>query len=268
MEGVRRICVIPTTRELARSFIVALCIPFTHASAMAQEPREWPVHSMERPRPPVVDPGPERPPAPAPSDAVVLFDGRDLSEWQMADGSPAKWKVTDGYVEVVAESGSIQTKRVFGDVQLHLEWAAPAVVSGEGQGRGNSGVFLMGLYEVQILDSYQNDTYPDGQAAALFGQAPPLVNACRPPGQWQTYDIIFRRPRFDADGSLREPARVTVLHNGVLVHENVEFAGRTVFGRRAQYEPHADELPLVLQDHRNPVRYRNVWIRELPEGRP
>ena len=235
---------------------------------MAQESREWPVHSMERPRPPVVDPGPEPPPAPAPSDAIVLFDGRDLSEWQSADGSPAKWKVADGYVEVVGESGSIQTRRAFGDVQLHLEWAAPAPPSGEGQGRGNSGVFFMGLYEVQILDSYRNDTYPDGQAAALYGQAPPLANACRPPGQWQTYDIIFRRPRFAADGSLRAPARVTVLHNGVLVHDDTEFTGRTVHGRRAQYEPHADRLPLVLQDHRNPVRFRNIWVRELSERGP
>lgn len=243
---------------MSLSLLLALC-----TVGMAQESRDWPVHSMERPRPPVVDPGPARPPAPPPSDAVVLFDGSDLSEWQSHDGSAAKWKVTDGYVEVVGGAGSLVTRRGFGDIQLHIEWAAPAAVSGEGQGRGNSGVFLMGLYEVQILDSYGNDTYPDGQAAALYGQAPPLANVCRPPGQWQTYDIIFRGPRFGADGSLREPARVTVLHNGVLVHDAAEFVGRTVHGRRAQYESHGDRLPLMLQDHRNPVRFRNIWVREL-----
>jgi hypothetical protein len=240
------------------------CIIGLSTIAMAQESRDWPVHSLERPRPPVVDPGPERPPAPPPSDAIVLFDGNDLSPWQSQDGSPAKWKLADGYVEVVGGAGSIVTKRSFGDIQLHIEWATPAVVSGEGQGRGNSGVFLMGLYEVQILDSYRNDTYPDGQAAALYGQAPPLINASRPPGAWQTYDIIFRRPRFAADGTLQSPARATVLHNGVLVHDAAEFVGRTVHGKRAQYSPHAGRLPLMLQDHRNPVRFRNIWVRELP----
>lgn len=220
---------------------------------------------MERPRPPVVDPGPERPHAPPPSDAIVLFDGRDLSEWRSQEGGPAGWKVADGYMEVVAGSGAIETRRSFGDMQLHLEWATPARASGDGQERGNSGVFLMGLYEVQILDSYDNDTYPDGQAAALYGQVPPLANACRPPDAWQSYDIIFRRPRFADDGTLLRPARVTVLHNGVLVHDNAEFQGRTVHGRDAQYEAHADQLPFALQDHGNPVRFRNIWVRELPE---
>jgi hypothetical protein len=220
---------------------------------------------MERPRPPVVDPGPERPPAPPPSDAVVLFDGRDLAAWQVGDGSPAAWRVADGYVEVVRGSGSIRTRRAFGDVQLHVEWATPAPPGGAGQGRGNSGVFLMGFYEVQVLDSYRNDTYADGQAAALYGQFPPLVNASRPPGQWQSFDIVFRRPRFGPDGAVREPARITVLHNGVLVHDGVALAGRTAHGRRASYQPHADRLPLMLQDHGDPVRYRNIWVRELPE---
>lgn len=224
--------------------------------------QEWEVHSMDRPRPPVVDPGPAGPPAPVPSDAVVLFDGTDLREWRGGEG-PAGWRVEGGYVEVVGGSGSISTRRAFGDIQLHVEWAAPAQIEGDGQGRGNSGVFLMGLYEIQVLDSYRNDTYPDGQAAALYGQEPPLVNASRPPGEWQTYDIVFRRPRFADDGSLVEPARATVFHNGVLVHNNVAFHGRTVHRQRATYAPHEERLPLTLQDHGNPVRFRNIWVREL-----
>jgi hypothetical protein len=245
--------------------LIALCIWTLQANATAQESRDWPVHSMERPRPPVVDPGPELPPAPPPSDAIVLFDGRDLSEWRSQEGGPAGWAVADGYMEVAPGMGSMVTRRSFGDIQLHVEWATPARASGEGQERGNSGVFLMGLYELQVLDSYENDTYPDGQAAALYGQAPPLVNASRPPGAWQSYDIIFRRPRFSADGKLLRPARITVLHNGVLVHYDAEFQGRTVHGRRARYEPHADRLPLMLQEHETLVRFRNIWVRELRE---
>ncbi|HET7038265.1 MAG TPA: DUF1080 domain-containing protein [Gemmatimonadales bacterium] len=226
--------------------------------------QQWAVHSMERPRPPVVNPGPAGPPIPPPSDAVVLFDGTGLAEWvRQEDGGPAGWRVADGYMEVVRGAGSIATRRSFGDVQLHLEWMAPSPPTGEGQERGNSGVFLMGRYEIQVLDSYRSDTYADGQAAALYGQAPPLVNASRPPGEWQTYDIVFRRPRFGPDEAVLEPARVTVLHNGVLVHDNAEFTGRTAHGRRAAYQRHEDRLPLVLQDHGDPVRFRNVWVREL-----
>lgn len=225
----------------------------------------WPVHSLDRPRPPVVDPGPERPPVPAPADAIVLFDGRDLSQWMTADSGPARWLVRDGYLEVVGGTGSLMTRRAFGDVQLHIEWATPATPSGEGQDRGNSGVFLMGLYEIQVLDSYDNTTYADGQAAAMYGQVPPLVNASRPPGQWQSYDLVFRRPRFAPDGRVGQPARVTVFHNGVLVHDDEAFTGRTAHGRPARYQPHADRLPLSLQDHGNPVRFRTIWARELPE---
>lgn len=234
---------------------------------MAQQPQppDWPVHSMERPRPPVVDPGPAPPPAPVPADAIVLFDGTDLAAWERVEGGPAGWAVKDGYVEVVGGSGSITTRRAFGDMQLHLEWAAPSPPSGEGQGRGNSGVFLMGHYEIQILDSYDNDTYPDGQAAALYGQAPPLVNASRPPGEWQSYDIVFRRPRFGPDGRVERPARVTVWHNGVLVHDAAAFTGGTVHAQEARYAAHADRLPLRLQDHGNPVRFRNIWVRELED---
>lgn len=246
-----------------RGRLGVLCIVALSTTTMGQEARDWPVHSMERPRPPVVDPGPEQPLVSPPSDAIVLFDGTGVGEWRSQDGSAAGWRVTDGYMEVVAGAGSIVTERSFGDIQLHIEWASPSPPSGEGQERGNSGVFLMGLYEIQVLDSYRNDTYPDGQAAALYGQVPPSVNACRAPGTWQSYDIVFRRPRFEPDGTLLRPGRVTVLHNGVLVHDGAEFTGRTVHGRRARYEPHPDRLPLMLQDHGDPVRFRNIWVREL-----
>lgn len=235
----------------------------TAVESAAQVPPVWPVHSMERPRPPVVAPGPEGPPAAPPSDAMVLFDGSGLEAFQAEQGGPALWLTREGYLEIVPGTGSIVTRRRFRDIQLHIEWATPAPPSGEGQNRGNSGVFLMSRYEIQILDSYQNDTYPDGQAAALYGQVPPLVNASRPPGAWQSYDIVFRAPRFARDGTVLEPARVTVLHNGVLVHDAVPFQGRTVHQRRAAYEPHPDSMPLLLQDHGNPVRFRNIWVREL-----
>ena len=225
--------------------------------------QEWPIHSMERPKPRVVDPGPAGPPAPVPGDAIVLFDGRDLTRWRDQQGGPARWKVENGYFEVVPGTGSMVSADAFGDVQLHIEWMSPAPAKGEGQDRGNSGVFLMGMYEVQVLDSYQNVTYADGQAGALYGQFPPLVNACRPPGEWQSYDIIFRAPRFDADSRLLRPARITALHNGVLIHDHVALTGPTSHRERPPYRAHADKLPIALQDHAHPVRYRNVWVREL-----
>ena len=231
---------------------------------MAQAP-QWPQHSMDRPRPPVVDPGPPGPPASAPKDAVVLFDGSNLNAWRSDDSSAAKWIVRDGYVEVKPGAGTLVSARGFGDVQLHIEWATPAVVKGEGQERGNSGVFLMGIYELQVLDSYQNDTYPDGQAGAIYGENPPLVNATRSPGQWQSYDVVFRRPHFTANGTLESPARMTVFLNGVLIQDNFELVGPTANQARPPYKAHPDKLPLKLQDHGNPVRYRNIWIRELPE---
>ena len=235
---------------------------------IAQAPMKWKIHDLSRPVAPVVDPGtastqdaPGRPP----SDAVVLFDGKDLSHWVDKDGKPARWKVENGFMEVAAKTGNISTHDSFGDCQLHVEFAEPSPPSGESQERGNSGVFLMGLYEIQVLDSYQNRTYADGQASAVYGQHPPLVNASRPPAQWQTYDIIFHRPRFEGDKVLH-PARVTVLHNGVLVQDNVELTGPTAHGERPAYKAHADKLPLQLQDHGNPVRYRNIWIRELHDA--
>jgi hypothetical protein len=235
-------------------------------AASAQPPLRWLAHDMQRPRPVVVTPGKLTLPAAAPSDAIVLFDGRDLSKWRDAEGGPARWKARDGYMESVPGSGYLFSADQFGDVQLHVEWATPVPAKGHGQGRGNSGVFLMGLYEVQVLDSYENDTYADGQAGAVYGQYPPLVNACLPPGQWQSFDIVFRRPRFQADGSLARPARMSVLHNGILVQDNVEILGPTTWLQHLPYTAHADKLPLSLQDHGNPVRFRNIWLRELPEA--
>jgi hypothetical protein len=164
-------------------------------------------------------------------------------------------------MEAVKGAGSIQTKDGFGDCQLHVEWASPAVVAGDSQGRGNSGVFLMNTYEVQVLDCYNNKTYADGMTASIYGQYPPLVNACRKPGEWQTYDIVFHAPRFDAAGKLLRPARMTVFHNGLLVHDNDELTGPTAHKARPPYAVHPDKMPISLQDHGNPVRFRNIWIR-------
>jgi hypothetical protein len=226
---------------------------------------DYPIHSLDRPQPPVVDPGPYAGRCRPPSDAIVLFDGSSLGAWRSADtvGEPARWKIADGYMEVVPGTGNIATVQGFGDVQLHVEWLAPLPVEGQGQERGNSGVFLMSIYEIQVLDSYENPTYPDGQTGAIYGQYPPLVNASRPPGEWQTYDVIFHRPRFDATGSVARKARMTILHNGVLVQDHVELTGPTAHKDRPPYKPHPDRLPLVLQDHGDLVRYRNIWIRQL-----
>jgi hypothetical protein len=219
----------------------------------------------KQPAPPVVTPGATD--AQPPSDAVVLFDGKDLSNWVAEDGQPTKWILRDGAMIPTKDSGMIRTRQEFGSCQLHIEWAAPERVSGEGQGRGNSGVFLMGQYEIQVLDSYENATYPDGQAGALYGRAIPLVNACRKPGEWQTYDIVFHRPVFE-NGEVVKRATFTVLHNGVLIHDNVELSGGTGWlGPHAvtDYVPHGDKGPLMLQDHGNPVAFRNIWIRELKD---
>jgi len=225
----------------------------------------WHVHDGKRPAPPVVTPGPPVS-SPAPSDAIVLFDGKDASRWRGADGKEAGWKVVDGCLEIAAGKGDIETKEEFGDCQLHLEWCEPTPPHSESQGRGNSGVFFMGRYELQVLDSFENPTYPDGQCAALYGQVPPLVNACRKPGEWQTYDVVFTAPRFEGE-MLASPASMTVFHNGVLVHDHDPILGATVHRALATYSPHGPAAPLRLQDHGDPVRYRNVWIRRLePRG--
>jgi hypothetical protein len=240
---------------------------FTCASAvgLAQTPSGWLIHSLDRPQPSIMKPAPQALPVPPPADARVLFDGTDLSHWLSVEGGPARWIVGDGFMESVPDSGKLISAAGFGDIQLHVEWAAPAKPSGFGQSRGNSGVFLMGKYEVQVLDSYESKTYPDGQAAAIYGQYPPLVNACLPPGAWQSYDIVFHRPRFDQQGDLLSPAQLTVIHNGVLVHANRKLWGPTSWLQHHPYESHAERLPLALQDHGNPVRYRNIWLRELSE---
>jgi len=233
---------------------------------------KWRVHDIRRPRPRVVtppEPATNDKPARPPSDAIVLFDGKDLSKWVTRGRGKdkgklvaAKWKVENGYMEVAPKSGTIMTKEGFGDCQLHVEWSSPAVVKGDSQGRGNSGVILMSRYEIQVLDSYENVTYADGQAASIYGPYPPLVNACRKPGQWQTFDIIFEAPRFK-DGKLTRPAFVTVLHNGLVVHHRQQLIGRMSHKRVGTYAPHEPKAPLVLQDHGNPTRYRNIWIRPL-----
>jgi len=221
-----------------------------------------PPHEAPKTEPPVITPGAN--PGDPPSDAIILFDGKNLSGWKsLRDGSDAKWLVKDGYVQVQPRTGDIVTKQEWGDCQLHIEWATPAEVKGDSQGRGNSGVFLMGRYEVQVLDSYQNPTYFHGQAASIYKQHAPLVNASRKPGEWQTYDIIFSAPQFDEIGNVAKPARVTVFHNGVLVQNDVEIYGETFNDRAPQYIPHGPTGPLKLQDHGNPMRFRNIWVRKL-----
>lgn len=232
----------------------------------AQSPaagRRWKAHDPERPKPVKVTPGPTL--GAPPADAVILFDGRSLDGWSSKDGSAPKWVIREGVMEAVPGAGPVATRQGFGDGQLHIEWSTPVEASGQGQGRGNSGVFLMSTYEVQILESRDNVTYPDGQAGAIYGQHPPLVNASRGPGEWQSYDIVFRRPRFGPDGGLKAPARMTVFHNGVLIHDAARVWGPTNWLHYGPYTKHPDLMPLMLQDHEHPVRFRNIWIRPLPD---
>jgi hypothetical protein len=241
------------------------------SSLCAAPDPNWLGHDRERPMATVVDPGtastqdqPGRPPA----DATVLFDGKDASAWVALDGSPTKWIVHDGAFECVPGSGYARTLQAFGDCQLHVEWTSPNPPHGESQDRGNSGVFFgFDRYEIQVLDSYQSKTYADGAAGAVYGQYPPLVNVTRPPGQWQTYDIVWTAPRFDADGKLISKARETVFHNGVLIQNNVELTGPTGWIGRVPYKAHPERTPIAFQDHGHPVRYRNVWVRELGNPR-
>ena len=220
---------------------------------------KWQVHDDTRPQARVITPGAAA--GQAPSDAIALFDGTDLSGWTGRDGD-AQWKVEDGYMEVEPRTGDIQTKETFGDCQLHLEFACPAEVKGDSQGRGNSGVFMMGLYEIQVLDGYDNPTYADGVTASVYGEYPPLVNACRAPGEWQTYEIIWTAPRFSGV-ELVSPAYLALVHNGVLVHNHVEVMGPTGHRDVYAYKAHAPTGPLKLQDHGDLVRFRNIWYRPL-----
>ena len=250
---------------------VSLLLAASTALAFAAPDPAWLGHDRERPLPPVITPATpstQEKPGRAPSDATVLFDGSNTSAWVAMDGSPTKWVVRDGALECVPGSGYVRTLQSFGDCQLHVEWAAPTPVEGSSQGRGNCGVFFgLGRYEVQVLDSYQNKTYADGSAASVYNQYPPMVNASLAPGQWQTYDIIWTAPRFDHEGKLVSKARMTVIHNGVLVQNNVELTGPTAWIGRPPYSAHPARLPIAFQDHGNPVRYRNVWVRELSNPR-
>ena len=237
---------------------IVLTLLLAAQSVVAQE---WDPALTEvwEPEPAIVTPGMGTLP---PSDAIVLFDGSNLGEWQSRDGSAAMWTVQNGIMTVASGTGDIQTRRVFEDVQLHIEWRTPVEVSGDSQGRGNSGVFLQNQYEVQILDSYENRTYSNGQAGSIYKQHIPLVNASHGPGQWQEYDIFFLAPVFSDAGALIRPASVTVVHNGVLIQNHVELDGPTVYTGLPKYEPHGP-LPVKLQDHGNPTSFRNIWIREL-----
>ncbi|MBN1360149.1 MAG: DUF1080 domain-containing protein [Sedimentisphaerales bacterium] len=248
------------------------CIAITAVTTLAAlETTRYGVHDMGRPRPLVVTPAEQV--GQPPLDATVLFNGEDLSKWQKGNGADANWTIVDDdYMVVPPKAGDIRTREVFGSCQLHVEWRTPEGVPARvtNQDRSNSGVFLMGRYEVQVLDSYTDDnyqtnrTYADGQAASIYGQFPPTVNACRAPGQWQTYDIAFMRPLFDEQGNCVRKARITLFHNGVCVHNNLDIEGATAHKVKAKYSAHS-EGPIVLQDHGNPVAYRNIWIRALPE---
>ncbi len=227
------------------------------ASIQAQKPEETEDWSR---KPAVVTPGKGTLP---PSDAIVLYGGAgDLDKWESEREGPAQWTAGEA-LTVAPRTSGIKTKQAFGDVQLHIEWRTPAEVKGDGQGRGNSGVFLMGKYEVQVLDSYDNETYYNGQAGSIYKQSIPLVNACLPPGEWQTYDIIFTAPVFNEDGSKKSSGYITVIHNGVLIQNHVEILGTTEYIGKPKNDPHPAKLPLHLQNHGNPVSFRNIWVREL-----
>jgi hypothetical protein len=242
----------------AFSFIICVYAVQAQKALRQGDPK---LSEVWEPEPKVITPGKSS--ADAPSDAIILFDGQSADAWAGKDNGAVKWKVENGALTVVGGTGEIHTKQAFGDCQLHIEWRTPAEVKGDGQGRGNSGIFFMGRYELQVLDSYKNRTYSNGQAGSIYKQLPPLVNASRGPGEWQTYDIIFTAPRFYEDGSIKSRAQITVLHNGVLVQNNSTLWGSTQYIGIATYEKHGDKEPLVLQDHGNPTSFRNIWIRPL-----
>jgi hypothetical protein len=228
--------------------------------------QKWKVHDMARPRAPKVTPGPLFQEAP-PSDAIVLFDGKDLSQWQHVpregETKNPEWKVANGYIEIVPKTGRISTRQQFGDCQLHVEWQIPPEAKGDGQSIGNSGIVLMNRYEVQVLESNSHLTYADGSAGAIYGVWPPMFNPSRPQGEWNVYDIFFEAPRFEGD-KLVSPAYLTLMFNGVLVQNHRAYAGATIWRQVGKYTPHLAEQPLTLQDHSQPVRFRNIWIRKLP----
>lgn len=238
-----------------RPLVAALCgMVLTAASLPTASAQEF-LNGIRWEAPPLVTPGQTN--SDPPSDAIVLFDGTDLSHWKGAE----RWSVVDG--SAVVGKGAITSKEQFGDCQVHIEWSAPTPATGSGQGRGNSGLFLMGIYELQILDSYDNPTYFDGQAGAIYKQTPPAANATRPPGEWNTYDVFWTAPRFAEDGSLVSPAYITAVHNGVLILNHFALKGDTPFNRPPKYTAHPPTGPLMIQDHGNPMRFRNIWVREF-----
>ncbi|WP_300602158.1 DUF1080 domain-containing protein [Niabella sp.] len=246
---------------MKKQLYVAIAVLYAGNSLYAQngDPK---ITEVWNPEPRIVTPGSTS--ADAPSDAIVLFDGSGLSSWERADGKgPASWKLDNKIMTVAKGSGAIRTKQSFGDCQLHIEWRSPAEVKGDGQGRGNSGIFLMSNYELQVLDGYKNRTYSNGQAGSIYKQLIPLANACRKPGEWQTYDIIFTAPRFNKDSTLKSQGRITVIHNGVLVQNNAAILGATQYIGIPQNTFHKEKEPIILQDHGDPVSFRNIWIREL-----
>lgn len=253
-------------RSVSLLLFATISVNLASAQNKPEDTEQW------TPVPKIVTPG--KTSVDAPSDAIVLFNGRDLSQWESVNnpGDAAGWTIQDGVLTVTKSKGNIQTRQKFLDYQLHLEWRIPEVISGSGQARGNSGLFLASTgggdngYELQILDSYENKTYVNGQAASIYKQTPPLVNAMRAPGEWQTYDIIWTAPRFNEDGSLKSPARVTVLHNGVLVQNNTILPGPTKYIGTPSYEKAHGPSSIKLQDHGDPsepISFRNIWIREL-----
>jgi len=235
--------------------VVALFSQNINQDSLAKATELW------EPRPPKVTPGTNY--GEAPSDAIILFNGKDLSEWASLDGTPANWTVSDGNFTVLkGKDNNIQTKKKFGDIQLHIEWRSPSIIVGEGQGRGNSGIFLQEQYEVQVLDSYESRTYSNGQAGSIYKQSIPLVNPTRKPGEWQSYDIIYTAPRFSENGRVIIPAYVTVILNGVVVQNHTQIQGATNYKGYPRYTPHG-KASIRLQDHGNPVSYRNIWVREF-----
>jgi len=248
--------------------LIWLAAALAAVCAAAPPDIQWKPGDHNRPQPAKVAPATASTPdkaGTAPSDAVVLFDGQDLSAWKQSSGKPLSWKMGNGYFEAAPGSGDIVTKQAFGDAQVHVEWQSPDPPKGTDQEPGNSGVYLMSRYEIQVLESFYNKTYPDGMAGAVYCQYPPQVNASLKPGEWQTYDIIWHGPHFSASGELQTPATVTVIYNGVLVQDHVTLTGPTDWLKRPPYKAHPAQMPLLLQDHGQPVRYRNVWIRELKE---
>lgn len=252
-------------KKLTKNTIVLGVVILIHNIGIAQKkhallPNGWHVYDMKRPQPVKVTSG--KTDSDAPSDAIILFDGTNFDEWEGSKGSQSKWKLGNGFMEITKGSKSIHTRRAFGNMQLHIEWATPEKIEYKGRKRGNSGIYLMGLYEIQIMDAWENSTSADAMAGAVYGQNPALVNVSKRPGEWQSYDIIFKAPVFK-EGKLVSPAYVTVLQNGVLIHNNTEIYGPTHHTGVLPYQKSEEKLPLMLQNHGSPNRFRNIWVREL-----